>query len=38
MIGSLVNADLECDVFVSEFRGRLLSWRFAVVESETLTF
>lgn len=30
---TVVNADLECDVFVSEFMGRLLLWRFAVVAS-----
>ena len=28
-----VNIDLECDVFVNAFMGRLLSWRFAVLES-----
>ena len=28
-----VKTDLECDVFVSELMGRLLSWRFVLIES-----
>jgi len=28
-----VNAELECDVFVSELMEKLLLWRFAMTES-----